>query len=81
MKWPEKEQRLLQAYEKMELFYCESTTKKVGMVRDEEDIPVLSDAAENKMDIIVSGDLDFLESEIPESLIFPRMMMGFLDGE
>ena len=51
----------------------------LGTVRDEKDIPVLSDAIFNNVDVLLTGDKDFLESDIENPLIFsPKMMCEFL---
>ena len=52
---------------------------KLGEVRDKKDIPVLSDALYNNIDILLTGDKDFLESEIKHPIIFlPKMLMEYL---
>lgn len=79
LKWPQKENELLQIYQKMSFIHCKSTNEKLGTVRDEKDIPVLSDAIYNNVDILLTGDKDFLESDIKNPIIFsPKMLMEYL---
>lgn len=79
LKWPQKESRLLQIYHDMDFIHCPSTNKVLGEIRDKKDIPVLSDAIYNNVDILLTGDRDFLESNIIHPLIFsPRMLMEYL---
>lgn len=50
----------------------------LGEVRDKKDIPVLSDAIFNQVDILLTGDKDFLESDIKHPLIYsPSMLADF----
>lgn len=79
LKWPQKECQLLKAYQKMGFIHCRSTSKKLCDMRDEKDIPVLSDAIYNNADILLTGDKDFLETGISHPMIFsPRMLMEYL---
>ena len=59
--------------------FCPSANEILGNVRDKKDIPVLSDAIFNEVDILLTGDKDFLESDIDRPLIYsPSMMCEFL---
>lgn len=79
LKWPQKEEELRKTYQKMNFIHCHSTNEKLGDVRDKKDIPVLSDAIYNNVDILLTGDKDFLESEIKHPIIFsPKMLMEYL---
>lgn len=79
LKWPQKEKDLRKVYQKMNFIHCSSTKDKLGEVRDKKDIPVLSDALYNNIDILLTGDKDFLESEINHPIIFsPKMLMVYL---
>lgn len=63
----------------MNFIHCHSTNEQLGSVRDKKDIPVLSDALYNNVDVLLTGDKDFLESEIKHPMIFsPKMLMNFL---
>lgn len=80
LKWPQNEENLRKVYQKMKFIHCSSTNKKLGDVRDKKDIPVLSDAIYNNIDILLTGDKDFLESEIKNPIIFsPKMLMEYLN--
>lgn len=66
----------------MNFTFCKSTNQVLGSVRDKKDIPVLSDAIFNKVDVLLTGDKDFLESNIDNPLIYsPKMMLEFLGIE
>ena len=79
LKWPNKADKLLEVVHKMPFYFCESTEKLQGKLRDKKDIPVLSDALYNNIDILLTGDKDFLESEIKRPIIFsPKMLMEYL---
>ena len=48
-------------YHKMAFHFCESSKSQRGELRDAKDIPVLSDALYHEVDMILTGDKDFLE--------------------
>lgn len=79
-KWPVKAQKVYQLFHTMKFKFCISTDKKLGTLRDEKDIPVLSDALFHEVDLILTGDKDFLEANLSNPLIFsPSMLSEFLD--
>ena len=78
IKWPDKADKLISIFKKMNFIFCESTTQILGNVRDEKDIPVLSDALFHNADILLTGDKDFLESNIDNPIIFSPKMMFYL---
>lgn len=79
LKWPNKAEKLISIFRKMNFNFCKSSEKMLGEVRDKKDIPVLSDAIFNNVDILLTGDKDFLESDIKHPLIFsPSMLADFL---
>ena len=79
IKWPDKSDKLVSIFKKMSFSFCESTSQILGNVRDEKDIPVLSDALFHNVDILLTGDKDFLESDINNPIILsPKMMLEFL---
>lgn len=81
-KWPDKAEKIYDLYRKMVIHFCESTSETRGSLRDEKDIPVLSDALYHKMDVIVTGDKDFLEANLENPLIYsPTMLYEFLTGK
>ena len=65
----------------MSFIFCESspTTDNSIKLRDAKDIPVLNDALYNNVDILLTGDKDFLEFEISKPFICsPSMLSDFL---
>lgn len=83
-KWPYKAGRAFALYKRMTITKVPSTEERLGVLRDTKDIPVLSDAIAMGADIILTGDRDFLESDIEKPLIFsPSMMYAYLhrDGK
>ena len=78
-KWPDKAEIVYALYHKLPFVFCKSTNQVLGKVRDKKDIPVLSDALFNNADVLLTGDKDFLESDIEKPLILsPNMMLEFL---
>ena len=78
-KWPDKAERVYDLYRCLDICFCKSTSKKLGNLRDEKDIPVLSDAIYHGIDVILSGDKDFLEAGLKKPLIYsPTMMLEYL---
>lgn len=81
MKWPDKADKVYHLYHKLNINFCESTNKTLGVLRDVKDIPVLSDALYHNIDLILSGDKDFLEADLERPLIFsPGMMLSYLES-
>ena len=79
LKWPDKAQKVYSLYHTLPFLFCESTEEKLGNLRDEKDIPVLSDAIFYEVDIILSGDKDFLEADLEHPQVFsPSMLYDFL---
>lgn len=79
IKWPEKAPKVYELFHKMNFHFCESTDKKLGDLRDKKDVPVLSDALYHKMDMILTGDKDFLEADLEKPCIFsPGMLYDFI---
>ena len=61
-------------------FFCESSSVSEGSLRDTKDIPVLIDALFHQVDVILSGDKDFLEADLEYPLVFsPATMLDFLE--
>lgn len=80
-KWFSKAEKVYALYHKLNIIFCESTAEILGELRDKKDVPVLSDAIYHKMDMILTGDKDFLEAGIEYPLIFsPGMMTEYLNG-
>lgn len=79
LKWPEKADKIYNLYRFLNLSFYESTMQKLGEIRDEKDVPVLSDALYHHADLILTGDKDFLEANLEKPLIFsPTMLWDFL---
>lgn len=79
-KWPQKAEKVYQLYRTMNFRFCESTKQMEGNLRDRKDIPVLSDALYHNVDLILTGDKDFLEAGLEKPLIYsPAMLYDFLE--
>jgi putative PIN family toxin of toxin-antitoxin system len=80
IKWPDKSEKVYNLYHQLNINFCSSTSEKLGELRDKKDIPVLSDAIYHGIDLILSGDKDFLESGLEHPLIYsPTMMLEYLE--
>lgn len=78
-KWPDKAEKVYGLYRRLDICFCKSINKKLGELRDEKDIPVLSDAMFHGVDVILSGDKDFLEAGLESPLVYsPAMLLEFL---
>lgn len=79
MKWPDKAEKVYQLYRSMAFNFCKSTNERLGKLRDAKDIPVLSDALVHHIDLILTGDKDFLEANLDNPLVFsPAMLYEYL---
>ena len=79
-KWSGKAQKVYDLYHQLNINFCESTTEVLGELRDAKDVPVLSDARYHNVDLILSGDKDFLEAGLDYPLVFsPAMMLEYLE--
>jgi putative PIN family toxin of toxin-antitoxin system len=78
-KWPSKADRVYKLYHQLDICFCESTKEVLGNLRDVKDIPVLSDAIYHHVDLILTGDKDFLEADLEHPMVYsPSMMLEFL---
>ena len=78
--WPAKAERVYDLYRQLDIRFCKSTEERLGELRDRKDIPVLSDALYHEMDIILSGDKDFLEADLERPIVYsPSMMLEYLE--
>ena len=78
-KFKKKSAEIFAEYEGNNFKIYPSTTKILGKVRDKKDIPVLSDAIFHEVDILLTGDKDFLESEIKNPLILsPTLLFEYM---
>lgn len=81
LKWPDKADKLLEVVHRMPFHFCKSTKKLQGNLRDKKDIPVLSDALYHGIDVILTGDKDFLEAELEKPIVFSVSMLDeFLEN-
>lgn len=79
-KWPAKAEKVYNLYHQLNIHFCESTTEILGELRDKKDIPILSDARYHCIDLILSGDKDFLEAGLENPLVFsPAMLLEYLE--
>ena len=74
-KWPNKADEIYSLDHALPFVFCQSSSELFGKLRDEKDIQVLSDAIFHKADIILSGDKDFLESELEKPQVFSPSML------
>ena len=78
-KWPELSEEVYSLYHRLDINFCRSTKEVSGYLRDVKDVPVLSDALFHQIDVILTGDKDFLEAELERPLIYsPAMMLEYL---
>ena len=78
-KWPDKAEKIYEKYRQLDICFCESTNEMLGDLRDKKDIPILNDALYHHVDLILSGDKDFLEADLTRPLVFsPAMMLEYL---
>lgn len=63
------------------VLFCSSSDTISAFLRDPKDNPVLSDAMVLKVDVILTGDRDFLEANLDYPQIFSTaMMLEYLDS-
>ena len=86
-KWTTRAEKIYALYRSMDFVFCSSTSEILGHLRDEKDIPVLSDAIYHGADILLTGDKDFLDSNIkipkivsPSELLEKFLRKGFFYG-
>ena len=68
-KWSSRAGKIYSSYRSADFIFCPSTSETLGHLRDEKDVPVLSDAIYHSVDILLTGDKDFLEADIETPLI------------
>ena len=79
-KWPDKFDQVYSLFKELPFVFCDSSNVSEGSLRDPKDIPVLSDALFHQVDVILSGDKDFLEADLEYPLVLsPAMMLEFLE--
>ena len=87
VKWSARADEIYSLYRSLNFVFCSSTSETLCHLRDEKDIPVLSDAIYHGVDILLTGDKDFIESEIktpkiisPSELFENFLWKGFFYG-
>ena len=62
--------------------FCESSEIQYRNLRDEKDIPILNDALYYDVDVILSGDKDFIEADLEHPFVFsPSMMYEYMKNQ
>ena len=86
-KWPAHSEEIYLMYRSLDFVFCSSTSEIFGQLRDDKDIPVLSDAIYQGVDILLTGDKDFFEADIktpkivsPSNLLEEFLRKGFFYG-
>lgn len=79
-KWASRAEKIYSFYRSTDFIFCASTSETFGQLRDEKDIPVLSDAIYHGVDILLTGDKDFLEANIeqPQIISPSELLENFL---
>lgn len=79
-KWSDRADKIYSLYRMMDFVFCPSTTETLGNLRDEKDIPILSDAIYYGVDVLLTGDKDFLEAgiETPKIISPSALLENFL---
>lgn len=78
-KWPTVSDEAYRLYKSIGFPVLKSTNAKLGDLRDPKDVPVLSDAIQYEVDVLVTGDKDFLEADMKRPVILsPAMMFEYL---
>ena len=78
VKWSNRADKIYALYRSMDFIFCSSTSETFGYLRDEKDIPVLSDAIYHDVDILLTGDKDFLEADIETpQIISPSELLEY----
>lgn len=85
-KWPAKADRIFDLYTQMDIEHIASASEGRGLGpseellrRDPKDVPVLRDAMKAGADVLLTGDKDFLATDIEHPVVYsPSMMWDFL---
>ena len=79
-KWGTRADKIYSLYRSLDFIFCSSTVETLGYLRDEKDIPVLSDAIYHGVDILLTGDKDFLDANIatPKIISPSELLENFL---
>ncbi|MBR5704752.1 MAG: putative toxin-antitoxin system toxin component, PIN family, partial [Deltaproteobacteria bacterium] len=74
-KWPYKADNIYKIYKNIGFSFLRSSEEKFGTLRDEKDIQILSDAIFHGINVILSGDKDFLESDLEYPMVMSVSML------
>lgn len=78
-KWSDRAEKIYSKYKRLNFIFGQSTDEIFGTLRDEKDIPVLSDAIFHNVDILLTGDKDFLEADIDTPIIIsPTELLEYM---
>ena len=80
-KWKSRERTILDEYERLGIPMLKSTENVYRVLRDAEDDPILSDAIDHDIDIILSGDKDFLDAGLEHPKVMSVSMLYELLSE
>ena len=73
LRWKDKAANVYKKYRSMCFVFCRSTDEILCDLRDPKDNPVLSDAIYHNVDVLVTGDKDFLDANITQpSVLSPQ---------
>ena len=80
MKWSDRSEKIYSLYHTLPFVFCESSSRQFGgHLRDEKDIPVLRDALFHHVDVILTGDKDFIDAGLEHPLVLsPSMFLDYL---
>lgn len=83
MKWKEKSEMVYSLFHTLPFDFCESSPQRLGSdLRDSKDIPVLSDALFHHVDVILTGDKDFIEAGLNRPIVLsPSMLLDYLQSK
>ena len=74
-KWPDQQEKLLSLFKAIDFKFCKSAVDIHGVLRDPKDDPVLADARLHHVDVILTGDKDFLEADIDYPIILSPSLL------
>ena len=80
-KWKSRERKILDEYERLGIPMLKSTENVYRVLRDADDDPILSDAIDHDIDIILSGDKDFLDAGLEHPKVMSVSMLYELLSE
>ena len=77
-KWSNRADKIYALYRSIDFVFCSSISETLWRLRDEKDIPVLSDAIYHDVDILLTGDKDFFEADIETpQIVSPSDLLKF----